>query len=318
MAQINPRTFADAKALGDNIYELILTNWGNRGMAQDQDRGSIAYPPVKPEPDGSVPILPILGSFTLPEIPSLSAIAIAPRSDLDRCILNFTSMPQTAPELEPPFVGFNAGFVERYGNMLATEQVLSVRAPLIGQLNGPIVVRASPEHWFGDHYIPDGTNTAQAFGTAIKNTPVNPDRPVWINPELRLLLYLTGKGALPPPVRAPFHQERVHVFQGAIEELLIVVPVMGRKFVRVSYRSGGDQTVQITGTFHTLFRPGILGDIPANDWEVPLIPPTLIPGDTAVAFTCDCNLVQPNISYLLIKATATVLQQARFTVDAYD
>jgi hypothetical protein len=228
-------------------------------------------------------------------------------------------MPQTAPELEPPFVGFNAGFVERYGNMLATEQVLSVRAPLIGQLNGPIVVRAVPEHWFGDHYIPNGTSTAQAFGTTLKPTATNPDRPVWINPELRLLLYLTGKGALPPPVRAPFHQERVHVFSGGTEELLIVVPVMGRKFVRVSYRTAGfDQTVQITGTFHSLDRPGILGDIDAEDWEVPLVPPTLVPGETAVTFTCDCNLVQPNISYLLIKATSFVLQIARFTVDAYD
>ena len=35
MAQINPRTFADAVRLGDNMYELILTNWGNRGARLD-------------------------------------------------------------------------------------------------------------------------------------------------------------------------------------------------------------------------------------------------------------------------------------------
>jgi len=317
MAQINPRTFADAKALGDNIYELILTNWGNRGVAKDQDNGSISYPPVKTEVDGTVPIL---GTFTLPEIPSLSAIAIAPRSDLDRCILNFASMPQTAPELEPPGVGFKNGFVDVYGNILATEQVLSIHAPLIGQLNGPIVVRAHPAHWFGDTYVlTDGTNAENAFGTAIQNTPVNPNRPVWINPQLRLLLYLTGKGALPPPVRAPFHKERVHIFSGATEELLLVVPIMGRKFVRISYRAGGaDATVNITGTFHTVFRPGVLGDIEANDWEVPIIPPTVVTGDTGATFTCDCNLVHPNFSYMLIKVTAAVLNIGRLIVDAYD
>lgn len=323
MAQINPRTFADAKQLGDQIYELILTNWGNRGLAQDPDNGSISYPPVKKNANGTVPII---GTFTLPPIPSLSAIAIAPRSDLDRCILNFSTLPQADTSLTEPFIPIDnpgsddPGFVAR-GGILATEQVLAVGASLVGQLNGPIIVRAHPAHWFGDTYVQDGSIANSPYGTALPTTSlVNPDRPVWTNPQLRLLLYLNGRAALPPAHRAPFHKDRVHIFSGAAEELLIVVPIMGRKFVRVAYRAAvSDHTVRITGTFHTPFRPGVLGDIDANDWEVPLVGPTIVPADTAMAFTCECQLgPHPNISYLLLKVSAGVLQLARFTIDAYD
>jgi hypothetical protein len=330
MAQINPRSFSDAKQLGDQIYELILTNWGNRGLAQDPNNGSIQYPPVPTLDNGAVPIIPVGGinTFMVPPLPSLSAIAIAPRSDLDRCILNFPSLPQTDATLSEPFIAIDQGgsldtdpgFIRR-GGILETEQVLSIGAPLIGQLNGPIIVRAHPAHWFGDTYVlTDGTNTTNPFGTALKPSATNPDFPVWTNPELRLLLYLNGRAALPPHLRAPFHKERVHVFSGGTEELLLVVPVMGRKFVRVAYHAAfSDVTFRITGTFHTVFRPGVLGDIKANDWEVPLVGPVTIPGDTSMAFTCDCNLgPYPNISYVLIKATAFVLQIGRFTVDAYD
>jgi hypothetical protein len=327
MAQINPRTFSDAKQLGDNIYELILTNWGNRGLAQDADNGSISYPPVKSipkTPPFTGTTIPIIGEFTLPPIPSLSAIAIAPRSDLDRCILNFSSLPQTPPQQVPPFVNISEGFVEN-GGILDTEQVLSVHAPLIGQLVGPIVIRAYPAHWFGDTYIlSDGGTTKRPFGTAIdpardvSNGLANPGRPLWTNPQLRLLLYLNGRGALPPPVRAPFHLERVHIFTTAVEELLLVVPIMGRKFVRIAYRAAfSDVDIKISGTFHTQFRPGVLGDIDAQDWEVPLFSDTVL-GNEGKTFTCNCELTHTNLSYLLIKAKAGVLQLGRFTVDAYD
>src|SRR5512143_1109016 len=119
MAQINPRTFADAIQLADNIYELILTNWGNRGLQQDQNNGSISYPPVKSLPNGSIPII---GDFTLPLIPSLTAIAIAPRSTVDRCIINYTSLPQADPTLTitattPGTSPIDEGFVNQ-GNLL--------------------------------------------------------------------------------------------------------------------------------------------------------------------------------------------------------
>jgi hypothetical protein len=324
MAQINPRTFADAKQLGDNVYELILTNWGNRGLAQDSNNGSISYPPVKNVP-GFLPnttAIPILGEFTLPPIPSLAAIAIAPRSDLDRCILNFASLPQTAPELSvDPGFSIEEGFVDR-GGILQTEQILAVSAPLIGQLLGPIIIRAHSAHWFGDTYIlSDGLGTSKPFGTALNQIVnlVNPDRPLWTNPQLRLLLYLNGRAALPPTIRAPFHAQRVWIFSGATEELMMVVPVMGRKYVRVTFHSDTDDiAVRITGTFYTLFRPGIFGDINPNDWEVPLIGPTTVLEKTSETFTCNCELVHTPLSYLLVKAKSQVLRTCRFTIDAYD
>jgi hypothetical protein len=312
MAQINPRTFADAKNLGDNVYELILTNWGNRGLAQDLNNGSISYPPVKSLPNGAIPIE---GVFTLPEIPSLAAIAIAPRSHLDRCILHFTALPQTPPELTPNANPIDAGFVNN-GNMLESEQLLSIRAPLIGQLPGPIIIRAVSAHWYSDTYfrIGAGIFTPFPFGTAIP--PNVGDNPVWNNPELRLLLYLTGRSALPPPVRAPLHiANPQYTFTTVNEELLSVVPVMGRKYVRIHYKAGfNDVVVRVTGSVWNGQPTGPSAFEIQRNFEMDLGSTTNILGLDATEIIID----NPGVSYLLLKVKAGILDVGRFTIDAFD
>src|SRR5262249_16156394 len=136
MPQINPRTFADAIQLGDGIYELILTNWGNRGQAQDRDNGSIIFPPVANIPlAGTIPPVPFKDGVPNPLVrglppPSVYAIGISPRSDVDRCILQF-NQPQVTTQttivnnmvetVEDPNVIKNGGILE-------TEQRLVVGA----------------------------------------------------------------------------------------------------------------------------------------------------------------------------------------------
>jgi hypothetical protein len=331
MAQINPMTFTDANDNGVSVYELILTNWGNRGAARDANNGSIQYPPVRniPAAPGSAALFPTgvapIGNggmdFLLPPIPSLSAIAISPRSDIDRCILNFPSLPQVpAEKSQVPYgildvsnpnggrsISIPQGFVE-YGGILDTEQVLSVHAPLIGQLAGPVVVRAHYAHWFTDNFTP--ISGPSAFGTKL-NTDFPAQRP-WYNPELRLLLYLTGQGALPPTQRAPlFFDHQVLVAPGFP---IIVVPVMGRRAIRVSTplnSNGGPITIVVSGTF---FETTDSLNAPANSQQEVSLGSMVV----AVGATGTLNIDNPGVSYLVIRATAGVLASSRVFVEARD
>jgi hypothetical protein len=267
MAQINPRTFADAKQLADGVYELILTNWGNRGQKQDPNNGSIQYPPVKnlPNtstgflPNGAIPIVPPSGDFLLPPLPSLFGIAIAPRSDVHKCILNFPTLQQQPAENTQTAVGqggtFNSatgksitipqGFVN-YGSELETEQELSIHAPLVGQLNGPIVIRAHWMTYFDDSYSPIEPSGTSTFGTALNALPNNAGPGFFKTPELRLLLYLTGKGVLPPKERASYEDAGTLIPAYPTGNLPpIVYPCMGRRTVRVNARNFNNVPIRL-------------------------------------------------------------------------
>lgn len=314
MAQINPRTFADAIQLADNVYELILTNWGNRGLMQDQNNGSISYPPIKTLPDQNIPIL---GDFLLPPIPSLSAIAIAPRSTVDRCILNFASLPQTPISATP--ASNELGFVQQ-GGILETEQILSVHSPLIGQIPGPVIIRAHFSSYFSDTYIPTTSVLAPTlpFGTAL---PTNVSGGlIWLNPELRLLLYLNGKGALPPTKRAPLSfRVSNYVFTLApagSEELLAVVPIAGRRYARVNYKSGaGDTVVRITGVSWNGQPSGGPGLVVNRNFEYPLAGPVALTSGESASIIVE----NPGITFLLVKASNTnLLDTNRLTIEAFD
>jgi hypothetical protein len=273
MAQINPRTFSDAKQLADGVYELILTNWGNRGQKQDKNNGSIQYPPVKNLPGtstGSLPegAIPIVSDFLLPPIPSLFGIAIAPRSDVDICLLNFPSLPGVPAEDTQTTVGaggtldtstgksitISQGFVN-YGGWLETEQMLAVHTPLIGQQNGPILVRAFWMSYFADSYLPVDPAGMSTFGTALNALPTNAGPGFFKTPELRLLLYLTGKSVLPPTRRAPYYDAGslvpLYPLAGGIPP--VVYPAMGRRIIRILLRNlqGVPITLNVEGVWPT-------------------------------------------------------------------
>jgi hypothetical protein len=326
MAQINPRTFADAKQLADGVYELILTNWGNRGQKQDPNNGSIQYPPIKSLPNGAIPIVPPNGIFLAPPIPSLTGIAISPRSDIDRCIVHFTPLQQTPSELSivPPssadpsdniHIPIDEGFVNRGGQLL-TEQIVSVDAPLIGRLVGPIIIRADVAHWFGDQIGTLGPGPDQLFGTAIPDPPfttISGKLPVWTDPTLRLLLYF-DPSPTPPRKRAPFHYSFSSISGDSNEHLAKVVPVAGRQRIRIAVqaRIGADVYIRATGAFNTAF--GLPNGGGIINYEVPLLASTLIPGNTGALFDLP---MQPNVSFLLVYLTNFVAA-TELSIDAYD
>lgn len=319
MAQINPRTFADAKQLGDNIYELILTNWGNRGRLQDPNNGSIQYPPVKNIPNTSTGFLPggaipIVADFLLPPIPSLFAIAIAPRSDVDECILNFPSLPQV-PAVDTsctPGAGgvFDAGtsksisipqgFVN-YGGILETEQVLSIHAPLIGQQNGPILIRATRNSYFDDSYRPLDPAGMNTFGTQLNVLPNVVGGGFFKTPELRLLLYLTSKGTLPPPRRAPFYDLGslipFYPLAGGIPP--VVYPCMGRRVIRILARN--DQGVPVTLHADGVFQFGGNNFGSSITWggEAAPLGSVVVPANSGAVLLID----QPGAPFLALTAT---------------
>jgi len=334
MAQINPRTFADARQLGDGIYELILTNWGNRGQRRDANNGSIQYPPVKNIAGTATPFMlegaiPIVADFLLPPIPSLSGIAIAPRSTVDRCILNFPSL-QQVPADETPFPAEGAdtawnvvtdkiitipeGFVN-YGGILATEQILSTHSPLVGQLTGPIIVRAHTSTMFSDSYSaldPAGTDT---FGTALNEFPGSLGPGSFYTPQLRLLLYLTSKGVLPPARRAP------STWRGSLLALYPlaggiapdVFPIMGRRHVTITLvnPTGGAATVNARGTFNELTNfPSTFG---LSTLEAQLGSAALAAGPSSAVI----DIENPGCAFLTLTASGGIFG-VRYSVTAFD
>lgn len=335
MAQINPRSFADARQLGDGIYELILSNWGNRGAERDPDNGSISYPPVKNLPgtatpfmtEGAIPI--VNGDFLLPPIPSLFGIAISPRSDVDRCILNFPVLPQVPAE-DSAFPAQNTdttwnvatdksisipqGFVN-YGGVLDTEQLLSVHSPLIGTLPGPIVVRAHTTTMFEDSYFaldPAGTDT---FGTALNIFPNTLGPGFFYTPKLRLLLYLTSKGVLPPTKRAPATWRgslpALYPFAGAIPPL--VFPIMGRRHITITLvnTTGGAATVNARGTFNEL--QSFPSTFTLGTLEAQLGTAALAAGPSSAII----NIDNPGCAFLTLTASGGLFS-VDFSVTAFD
>lgn len=271
MPQLNPRTLRDARDLGDQVYELILSNWANTGARRDPNNASVIFPPVRTLP--SPPIIPADAQFLLPPIPSLSAIAISPRSLVDRCIIQFANNAQVAASVQAKSPVPNSPLLE-------TEQVLAVGAPLIGQLPGPLVIRAAPEETFGDHLrqdatSPDYTTPTHPFGTALPTNPTGPGELVFITPELRLLLYLTPSSpTLPPLIRAPWTYDWLadNIDSSTPAPTLAkVIPVMGRLSGALNvFTLANCNSVEVVVT-------GVFRGADNVDYEVPLVAETSVP-----------------------------------------
>jgi hypothetical protein len=304
MANINPLTLTSAVQVGAGIYELILTNWGNLGTAAEPNNGSIIYPSL-PGNQVTLAITQNLSAYSFPPPQGMYALAIAPRSDIDRCIINYISQPQAAPSLTvpPPLPGstFATGFVQN-GGILETEQVLSINSPLIGQQVGPLVIRAHPSTFFGDTYVQTTTGSSLAFGTNsgvfLGGFPFPPAaKNIFQIPQLRLLMYTSSKAPLPPTIRAPaiwgFSED---VSGNTTEKLIRILPISGRTQIVVSVQSvsGTSFTVRLTGMVY-------LGNNPAaGNIEIPLFPTTTIAGSASQNMTICSSDIPSGITFLLI------------------
>lgn len=284
VALLSPIRTDEAVRRGDLVYELILSNWGNWGAAKDGL--SLQFP---------------VGSDA---IPSVSGLAIAPRSDIDRVFVRHAvHRPLPSPVHE--------------ADILEAETAVSVDAPFIGQLPGPITIRSDPAHWYTDRYVPANSSpsTLPAFGTAFSG---------FVNPELRLLLYLGPKPVLPPRGRAPRYIETTRSFSAAeigTEALLKVVPAMGRRRSRITFAvtggsgPGANVDVRVTGTFTSVTTTGTsVTDVRVQ--EIPLAGPITISASANGVATF--ALENPNVSFLLLKATPAVVSTVRAAIEVQD
>jgi hypothetical protein len=276
-------------------------------------------------------------------VPSLFAIGISPRSTVDRCILQF-NQPQLTTQTEivnSKIVTKTDPNVIKNGGILETEFRLAVGAPLIGQLNGPIVVRADSAHWFQDTYnllsstsvkLPPPPPTFNTFGTAlgIADPSLAGEPPIWIDPELRLLLYLTSRGTLPPHARAPsrFMFVVAPYFVGAPPGpvlLLRAIPVMGRKHITVTLyadNTSAQSTFFMTGIATGNVGGGGGGIFENNEIDLGL-PSVIVSGGGAAGESAVYNFTNsaPAISWLLLYGQFTDVAgftRVAVTVEAID
>lgn len=225
--QLNPRTIQQAIIDADATYELILSNWGNRGVAQDKNNGSIQFPPVRGEANGNIPLAPTQSQLLAPPPGSVFGIALDPRSDVNQCIIR--SVDPARPFLVPPDTD---GFINQ-GGILPSDRILSAEAPFVGQVTGPIIVAAHPSSWFGDTFTkltPEAAPETAAFGTAAGSA--------FQSPVLRVRFGTANQGILPFSRRAPY--DKTFFFPeptGPETELLIAaIPITGRRRGTVSMR----------------------------------------------------------------------------------
>lgn len=260
----------DAKKLGEEVYELILSNWGNRGAA--------AVSPMFSYPESS----------SDQAVQTLTGVSISPRSDIDRVRMNYQANPGKV--IPVSLNNFNEGVVG------LDEQFVSVDRPWAGQIDGPIVFSSSPDEWYNDVYLPSGA-AAVPFGTALNAA-------IFTAPTLRLLLWFRGLPAQPTR-RAPVSFSGSLSPAGAAgvqaEQLLKVLNVHGRRHIRIIMRGataggGSTATVRIGGVV-----PGITGTTVGHQAiiqspECTLVAATELDINETQCFTLD----QPQVQFLTI------------------
>ncbi len=277
-------SLVQAQKNGEEIWELILSNWGHRGAG-----GCLSLdPPVPPGCDDPYALVypAVVGDQPLSTV---TGLAIAPMSEVDRCLVSYNINPLTTG----PVFSYNAGEIG------LSDQILSVDRPLLYQLNGPLVIRALENQWWTNTYLPDGSNTPATFGTDLVDVVFTP-------PTLRLLLFLRASAQYTSR-RAPL-LFRAHITPGGApgpvaSTLTKVINVYGRRVINLMIRgattgAGSAAVVRIGGVNG---RPELaFPDFPACVEE------TLVPSFTlAAGQTLPVTLTNPGVDFLTVYVQRT-------------
>jgi hypothetical protein len=217
MAILIPELTVDlATATGQQVFEVVLTNWGNAGAGADTT--SNEYP-----------------ASTVAPLPSIYAAAVGPLSTVNRFNVAYN------PQVQGVFT--EGGAVYRRAVDLLDPLTYPTAAGTVPggtttvRINSNIgsVANVFRAFSFGDTYVKtDGT--ISPFGTAL---PVE----TWISPTLHVLLYLQPPTISPPIKRPPMilHREQAAIADAA-EHLHTVCTIAGRRKVRVNFTSTGTLT----------------------------------------------------------------------------
>ncbi len=193
MADQTPVPLQAAIAAGEPILLTRFSLFGNQGVLAAND-------PVAQQ-------FELAGSFT--------GIAIAPDSEIDRCIVRYR-LPSVGKE-----------------GQLTQSVPLSVDRPLIRGLRGPITVLVDPSTAYTDTFRAEGANPATTvpYGTATN---------AFFAPVLELCLGLEA-GALRnvPSKRSPLHIQFPIRNDAGGELLAAVRPILGRKKLCITLQATG-------------------------------------------------------------------------------
>jgi len=241
----------DAKRRGFDVWELWLSNWGNKGAGADGN--SIAFPTSATNPGIS------LGG--------VYAISVAPQSTVDRALITWASgnpyssvvsdqgdYYSTPISVREPISWTMPGGKTPLTPFSPVELVTVSTAPITGS---PSQLYASfPDTCtFGDTYFPAGVAAAQTWGVGLGGN-------IWTQPQLRLLLWLKPPTTGLPTARAPFDFFFVmNPVSAAAETLFKVIPLQGRRKVSIRIRNtaaSGPVNIRIGSVVNTnAFNQGI-------------------------------------------------------------
>jgi hypothetical protein len=210
---------------------------------------------------------------------SIFGIAISPTSDVDECYVSRNLRLGTV---------FPVSDGTLRGDMVAVRN----DTPLIGGITAPWSIHAPKQTMWGDTYTQiDGTSAA--FGFA---------EPSFVPPTLRLMIFLQSQLAAASR-RIPRVDLLAHSFVGATEELIGILPVYGRRHIRVSARVSGGTTVDLAVNGVSGEYRGPLSPFTQVLQEFPLAAATITGG--ATDDTGSILVDNPVANFLVLKATRT-------------
>jgi len=203
-------TFDNAIKRSHQLYEVVMSSWGNRGLA-----------------------LPgVANSLLSPFFPrGIAGAAVAPTSDVGAFKLAWN-----LGQFVPAFFGDPTA--------QQNEVLVTIDKPFFGRLNGPVRLVATGDSMYDDEYFPDPLGGVLApFGTALGTG-------VFIPPTLRAYLFLDTipQGGVPKRVPIQLFNLANALLGVGVEVRIFFLNVFGRKRIRCyAFNAGGDASVRLTG-----------------------------------------------------------------------
>lgn len=277
-----------ARDQGLAYFQLIITNWGDKGAAADTSESAFV---------SDIPV---------------RWFAMDPGSDYDAVLVRYDNRP-------PAPIATTA---DQRGIQQANELIMSVSHPLTDKVTAQFSLRPILTSLFTDTYRTMGGATA-TFGSALtqggQGGTIN-STGIWMQPQLRVLM-----GFEDPPQQFPKRAHKLYRFTRSTsgdgtEELLLVVPVFGRNRARVTLfaANGTTYSVRLTAVGGTVYQPAIGAQQPFLQ-EFSLGAPstgTPLVGPAEVTFQLQLDNVVAN--YLLLKATRTAGTNMDIQVEVAD
>jgi hypothetical protein len=277
-----------ARDLGLPYFQLIISNWGDQGVAADVTEQSFAT---------DVPV---------------RWLAMEAGSDFQSLLIDY---PNQSP------VNVVSTSLDN-GIEVPRRLFMSTQHPFMDKVPAQLVLFPGLTSLFTDTYKTTGGATAP-FGSALTQTGQGgtpTSQGVWVQPELRVLM-----GFEDPPQLFPKRAHKLYRFTRTttapnVEELMLVVPVFGRRHARVTLfaANGTNYNARVTAVGGTVFQPIIGAQVPILQ-EFSIGAPSTgaaVAGPAEVTFQLSLDQLVAN--YILLKGTRTAGTNLEIQVEVAD